>query len=85
MPEPQLIKFTFKEIATLMVKQQGIKEGHWGIYVRFGISAANIGSSAEDVVPAAVVPLLELGLQRFEAPSSLTVDAAAVWVEKPSR
>ncbi len=78
MPEPTVIKFSFKELAQLMVKQQGIKEGHWGIFVRFGLSAANIGGPEESMVPAAVVPLLELGLQRFDAPNPLTVDAAEV-------
>jgi hypothetical protein len=31
-----------------------------------------------EIVPAAIVPILEMGLQRFETPNSLTVDAAAI-------
>lgn len=79
MPEAQLIKFSYRELAELMVRKQGIKEGLWGIYVRFGIGGMNIGDSPESLVPAAVVALTEMGLQRFAEPSALTIDAATIW------
>ena len=78
MPEPQMIAFSFQELATALVKEAGIHEGHWGILVRFGLNATNVGSSSQDLRPAAVVALSEMGLQRFPEPSNLTVDAAVV-------
>jgi hypothetical protein len=81
MPEPTLIKFSYQELAKLMVKEQGIKEGLWGVYVKFGLAGANTGPSDETQYPTAIVPLLELGLQKFDKPSSLAVDAAKVWAE----
>lgn len=85
MPEPEVLKFTFKEVAELMVRQAGLTEGLWGLYVRFGIAAANTGTSLEDLKPTAIVPVLELGLQRFSEPSALTVDAAEIAGRSGSR
>lgn len=82
MAEPTLIKFSFQELAKLMVKQQGLKEGYWGIFLRFGISGANLGPTEETIVPAAIVPVLEIGLQKFEGPGPLAVDAAKIASEK---
>jgi len=72
--------FAYKEIAEALVKQQGIHEGLRGIYVEFAIAAANVGSAPEsnDVVPAAIVPVQKMGLQRFPEANNLTVDAAEV-------
>ena len=84
-PEPaqqQLIKF--KEIAELLVKHKGIHEGYWGIFVRFGLTATNIRDNTGEMFPAAVIPLTEMGIQRFEEPNSLTVDAAIVNPAKPA-
>lgn len=78
MPEVQQYIFSFKEVAEALVKQQDIHEGLWGVYVEFGIAGGNIGSSPEDVRPAAIVPILKLGIQRFSEPSALTIDAAEV-------
>ncbi len=78
MPEANQILFSFKELATLMVKDQSITEGYWGVYVRFGISAANAGPSDADLKPTALVPVVELGLQKFQELNNLSVDAAEV-------
>jgi hypothetical protein len=76
MAEARQIIFSYQEIAKLMVQELGLREGLWGLYVKFGIAAANAGPSSEDVRPTAIVPILELGLQKFDEPSNLTVDAA---------
>jgi hypothetical protein len=53
MGEPQLITFTYKELATVLIKHQGIHEGLWAVTVQMGIQAAHIkvGPSDDDVVP----------------------------------
>ena len=78
MPEPKQITFTYQEVAEMMVKSLDISEGLWGLYVNFGIKGANLGSDDSDLRPTAIVPILELGLQRFDKPSNLSVDAAKV-------
>lgn len=80
MAEARQFTFTYPEIAEALVKQQGIHEGLWGVYVEFGIAGANVGSTPEsnDAVPAAIVPIQRMGIQRFDEASNLTVDAAKV-------
>jgi hypothetical protein len=72
-----------KEIAELIVKQQGIHEGLWGLFLRFGLQAANIPFQGRDgsqirLFPAAVLPILEIGIQPFGELNDLCVDAAVV-------
>src|SRR5215510_10499713 len=82
MPEPTQYVFDFKEITTLLVKQANVHEGLWGIFIRFGLGATNINTSEapgeEVLVPAAISTIREIGIQRFEKPNNLTVDAAVV-------
>jgi hypothetical protein len=78
MAEASQITFSFKEIAELLIKRQKIHEGIWGIYVKFGIGAMNMGPTENEVRPTAIVPILELGLQKFDKESNLTVDASKV-------
>jgi len=78
MPEPTQILYSFKELAELMVKDRDLHAGYWGIFVRFGINATNVGTSENELRPTALVPVMELGLQRFEELNNLSVDAAKV-------
>jgi len=80
MAEAKTIVFGFKELAELLVKNQDIHEGFWGIYIEFGIQGANIqaGPSKEDLLPAAVIPVMKIGIQKFATANQLTVDAAEV-------
>lgn len=80
MPEARQIIFSYQELAEILVKQQGIHEGLWGIYFEFGIAGANVNQTpGGDSVPAAIVPLTRMGLQRLdEETPGLTVDAAVV-------
>jgi hypothetical protein len=76
MAEPTLIKFSYKELAEILVKKQGIKEGHWAVYLKFGLAGANAGPTEDAVVPTAIVPVMEMGIQRFDQPGPLTIDAS---------
>ncbi len=72
--------FSHKEITELLIKKQDIHEGLWAIYVEFGLGAANIGTSPEDlnILPAAIVPVKRIGIQRHDQPNPLTIDASQV-------
>ena len=56
------------------------REGHWGIFVRFGLGAGNVPNVNDNnkLLPAAIVPILELGIQKFSEPNDLTVDASRI-------
>jgi hypothetical protein len=84
MPEATQIIFKHKELAELLVKSQDLHDGIWGLFIRFGIGAMNIGASDTDLNPAAVVPVLGIGLQKFEKETNISVDAAKVNPKKES-
>lgn len=85
MSEPTQIIFTHKEVVEALLKQQGIREGIWGIYIKFGIKGANVGMSDVDLMPAAIVPVLEIGLQKFDQENNLAIDAAKMVKERKSK
>jgi hypothetical protein len=70
--------FSFAEIAELLVRKAGVTEGHWGIQIRFALQGANVGPSDTELRPAALVPILEIGIRQYEKPTNLSVDAAEV-------
>jgi hypothetical protein len=78
MAESTQIVFSYKEVAEALLKTQGIHEGIWGIYIKFGISAVNVGPTPEALAPAAIVPVLQIGLQKFDEENNLAVNAALV-------
>lgn len=78
MAEATQISFKHAEIVELMLKKQGIHEGIWGLFIKFGMGASNVGPTETDLNPAAIIPVLEIGLQKFEKESNIAVDAAKV-------
>ena len=78
MPELEKITLTHAEVAEALIRYSDIHEGLWAIYAEFGLAAGNIGPDPKDVNPAAIVPLVKLGLQKVSEPNNLTVDAATV-------
>jgi hypothetical protein len=84
MPEATQIVFKHKELVEILVKAQGIHDGIWGLFIRFGIGASNVGASETDIQPAAIVPVTEIGLQKFDKETSISVDAAKVNPAKES-
>ncbi|MFN2492569.1 MAG: hypothetical protein ABR501_06760 [Pyrinomonadaceae bacterium] len=78
MAEANLITYSFKELAELMVKDRGLNEGVWGVYIKFGINAANAGETDASLRPTALVPVLEIGLQKFQEVNNLSIDAGSI-------
>jgi hypothetical protein len=73
-----MVMFSHKELAELLVKAQELHEGIWGISVQFGLAATNAGTTEKELMPAAIVPVLSVGLRKFDSENNLTVDAAKV-------
>jgi hypothetical protein len=84
MPEATQVVFKHKELAEILVKHQNIHDGIWGLFIRFGIGASNVGASEADLNPAAIVPVMEIGLQKFDKETNISVDAAKVNPAKES-
>lgn len=80
MPEAKSYTFGYTELAEVLVKKLDIHEGLWGLYIEFNFGAANVGASPDgkSLAPAAIAAIKSIGIQRFDAPNNLTVDAAVV-------
>ena len=80
MPEIKNYTFEHTELAEILIKQLDIHEGLWGVYIEFGFGAANVGNSPDPktVMPAGLSFVNKIGIQKFDAPNNLTVDAAQV-------
>jgi hypothetical protein len=79
MSEPTTrISFSFEEVAEALVKRQGLHHGFWGLYFEFGIGAVNAGLTTNELKPTAMVPIMAVGLQTFDAKTNLSVDASVV-------
>ena len=74
--------FTHRELAEVLVKAADIHEGHWAVFIEFGLGGANLPIGDSDgrleVKPAAIVPVNKIGIQKHDEPMPLTVDAALV-------
>lgn len=80
MAEPTIHFYEHKDLVTALVKDKGIHEGLWALTVQFGLGALNINQAGdtEDINPAAIVPLLQVGIRSTNTMNGLTVDAAVV-------
>jgi len=78
MPEPNNITFSYAEAVTALIKAANIHDGIWALFVRFGLSATNIGESDAMLRPAAIIPIIEIGLQKADKESNIAVDAKKV-------
>ncbi len=78
MAEPTQIIFTYRELAEVLARHAKVTSGHWGIFIKFALSATNIGPDKNNLQPAAIVPVVEIGIRQFDEPCNLTADAAQI-------
>jgi hypothetical protein len=79
MPETKNFVFDHRELAEILVKKLDIHEGVWGIYLEFTNAGANMPTTSPDTFTPAIINFVnKVGIQRFDRPSNLTVDAAVV-------
>ena len=71
----------------MMVQKLGLHEGLWGVYFEFGLQGANVPTSPDgkNFVPAAISMVKSVGIQKFDAPNNLTVNAAEVNPKKDAK
>lgn len=78
MAEATQISFSHKEVVSALLKAQNIHDGVWMLSVSFGMAATNVGQSPDgsDLNPAAILPVLGIGLQRTDVENAISVDAS---------
>jgi hypothetical protein len=87
MPETKISTITLAELTTVLIKELDVHEGLWGPFFEFGFGAANVATAPDgkSFVPAAMNFVQKVGIQRFDSPNNLTVDAAQVNPSKTGR
>ncbi|MDQ2920399.1 MAG: hypothetical protein M3R52_02110 [Acidobacteriota bacterium] len=87
MAEAKNYVFDYQELAEILVKQQSIHEGLWGIYLEFGFAAANLKTDPNSamVMPGIMNLVQKIGIQQFPEANNLTVDAAKVNPSKTAK
>jgi hypothetical protein len=81
MGEAALFKFELSQVATALIKAQGLKEGIWYVGFEFGFGAANAGPSLTEIKPSMIMSINNLTLVRLkegEPVPSFAVDAAQI-------
>jgi hypothetical protein len=79
MADPTQYVFAHKEIAEILVQKQGLHEGFWTLGFQLGMGNTIAPSpTGGDPVPAVVVSILAVALQKAEKDGPMTVDAAKV-------
>jgi hypothetical protein len=80
MPETKNYLFDYKELAETLVRKLDLHEGLWGVYFELALSGATIPvpPDGKNVSPAGIVFINKVGIQRFDAATNLTVNAAEV-------
>lgn len=71
----QVVKFSSLELTKLMLEKANINEGLWAMRWGFNLQTAGI-MSPDGPLPAAVVVIAEMGLERVTEPGPTVVDAA---------
>jgi hypothetical protein len=78
MPESTSFMYSHKELAEVLVKAQGIHTGIWGITIKFGLGGIHAASAPNEFHPAALIPVLSVGIRTFDEENNMTVDASKV-------
>ena len=68
--------FPLKEVTEILIRRQGLKDGIWQIIFQFGLTGAVLPSPTGEATPAAIVPVLSVGLQKVDKESSIAIDAS---------
>ncbi len=72
-------RFTYLELATVLVRAKGIHEGHWAVLFGFKTQAQNMDFEGEEGVFQGLMSCVaEIGIHRYDEPNPMTVDAAEV-------
>jgi hypothetical protein len=79
MAEPTQFVFAHKEIAEMLVHKQGLHDGLWTLGFQLGMGNTLAPSpTGGDPVPAVVVSILSIALQKADKDGPMTIDAAKV-------
>ncbi len=78
MAKPTRFSFTLHELAELLVREQGLTEGHWEIGCQFNFAAINLNIPPAGAAPTGAMQITAMNLVQVAEPTELSVDAAEI-------
>jgi hypothetical protein len=79
MAEPTQFVFSHKELTEMLIKNQGLHDGIWTVGFQLGMGNTHVPSpSGGETVPAVIVSILGVALQKVEKDAPNALDAAHV-------
>jgi hypothetical protein len=80
MADPTQFSFDLRDVATALIKQQGIRDGSWLLGFEFQVGVGTWGPNPTEAKPGAMLQIAKLTLARRDPnmPAELAVDAAEV-------
>ena len=72
------VMYSLSELAALLVKDQGIHEGHHELSVELQVGVGAVGPDEQSALPGAVIGVKSIGIRKVDTPNPLSVDAAKV-------
>ena len=69
---------SLKDLAEVLVKHYGYKEGFYEVSFEFQIAVGAVGPSQDQTVPGAIIGLHHVGLSKTEVLNHNSVDAALI-------
>lgn len=93
MPEkperPEGFFFSHRDIATDLIKKQGLHEGRWKLTLELGLGGHSMPikkpDGTQELYPTGLVLVTAIGITRTEEVNNLTVDAAEVNPPQPTK
>lgn len=79
MPKATKYVFDLDDLTKVLIREAGLAEGKWRLYVEFGLGVSHFASSTanDEVAPGVVAVLKQVGIvEADEVVPGLTVDAA---------
>ena len=71
-------EYSPRELVALMIRDQGIKEGHWILGMSYHFGAMNMGANPDgrDAAPTTIATVSSVIIERVPEPLPFSVDAA---------
>ena len=77
-PTPVDHPLTTQDLAAVLVRHYGLREGKFDLMIEYQIGAGAVGPDKDHVLPGLMIGVAKIGLVPASKDSPLTVDAAAV-------
>lgn len=78
--QPNLVEapLTMKDLASLLVKHYGLRDGKFDLMIEYQLAAGAVGPDKDHVLPGVMIGIAKVGLISTNQDGPMTVDASLV-------